>query len=300
MRIVSLVPGATEVVAALGMADRLVGRTHECDHPATLGRVPAVTSARLDLAGMDQAAVDRAVAGSGPGGLTALDADALAAARPDLVITQELCEVCGLAADEVTAVVDALPGRPVLLSLSPRTLSGVIASVEVIAAAAGDPGEGERLAARLRDRLARVRDAVAGLPVREVVALEWLDPPYRAGHWLPDQVEAAGGRDLLGRSGEPATRVSVDDVAAADPEALLLVPCGLDAATAARDAAGVVAACAGTRAVGNRWVVALDANACFSRPGPRLVDGVEALAAVLHPEAGLPAPARGAVVTVPA
>jgi iron complex transport system substrate-binding protein len=298
VRIVSLVPGATEVVAALGLGDALVGRTHECDFPAWVSEVPRVTGARLALDGLDQAAIDRAVAEAGPGGLSAVDRVALAEARPDLVITQDLCEVCGLAASDVEAAVDALPGRPVVLSLAPQTLDGVMASVEVIGAAAGVAAEGRVLASRLRERLAHVRGAVAGLPVREVVALEWLDPPYRAGHWLPDQVTAAGGRDLLGRAGAPACRVDPEEVAAADPEALLLVPCGLGAERAAAEAAGIVEACRGTRAVRNRWVVALDANACFSRPGPRLVDGVEILAAVLHPEAGLAPPPRGAAVTV--
>ncbi|MEW6582399.1 MAG: ABC transporter substrate-binding protein, partial [Actinomycetota bacterium] len=204
MRIVSLVPGATEIVAAIGLADALVGRTHECDHPPAVAAVPPVTAACLALDGLDQAAIDRVVAAVGPGGLSAVDRDALAAARPDLVITQDLCEVCGLAADDVQEAVDALPGRPALLSLAPVTLAGVIASVEVIGAAAGAEAPAAALAARLRDRLDRVRAAVAGRPVRDVVALEWLDPPYRAGHWLPDQVEAAGGRELLGWSGVPA------------------------------------------------------------------------------------------------
>jgi iron complex transport system substrate-binding protein len=300
VRIVSLLPSVTEIVAALGREENLVGRTHECDFPASIAPVPVVTESRLEHDPLDGAAIDRAVSRALPdGGLYALRVDELERARPDLIITQELCDVCAVSVDEVQEVADGLPGRPEVLSLAPQTLEGVLASILAVGVAVGAGEEARRLVDDLRTRLDRVRDAVAVRPRVPVVCLEWLDPPYCAGHWVPDQVEAAGGKELLGRAGRPAVRIRPEAVAEADPEVLCLIPCGWSAREAARAAGrGLLGPYAGTRAARGGRILALDANAHFSRPGPRLVDGVEILAAVLHPGADLPGPGPDAAVPV--
>jgi iron complex transport system substrate-binding protein len=289
VRVVSLIPSATEIVAALGRESLLAGRSHECDFPASVGAVPALTASRIPE-GLSSAGIDDEVRkGAREGGpLYRIDRDALAAARPDVIITQELCEVCAVSLDEVQEIADALPGDPRVLSLGPQTLDGVLASIEVVGAVIGAADEARQLAGALRSRVERVRAAVVDLPMVRVVSLEWLDPPYSAGHWVPDQVGAAGGVEVIGRRGRQSRRIKVADVLAAGPEAILVIPCGFDLSQAAaewRRAAGALVAMPAAR--GGRVLVA-DASSCFSRPGPRLVDGVEALAAALHPEAGLP------------
>jgi iron complex transport system substrate-binding protein len=302
VRIVSLLPSVTEIVASLGLGDCLVGRTHECDHPPWVARVPALTASRLDHEPLDSVGIDRAVASAAGEGLYRLDEDALRAARPDLVITQALCDVCAVAYDQVEAALARLPVRPELISLEPQTLDEVIASVATVGERARAGAEAQRLVAALHERLARVRRAIAGRPRRRIVCLEWLDPPYAAGHWVPEQVEAAGGHDPLGRPGRPSVRVTDDDVAAADPELLVLMPCGwnADQADRALDRDRLRARFPGAAFARTGAVVAVDAGAYFSRPGPRLVDGVELLAALLHPDAApaFPRPAAARWVEV--
>ena len=203
MRIVSLLPSATEMVAAVGRADRLVGRTHECDWPPPVASVPAMTADRVDRRGMGSAEIDRAVAeamGEG-GGLYRLDAEALARARPDLIITQALCGVCAVERDEVEAAARSIPSRPEVLSLEPETLAGVLECIVRVGEATDAAGAARRVVAGLRERLDRAAQAAAGRPPVRAVCLEWLDPPYVAGHWVPEQVELAGGHDPLGRPG---------------------------------------------------------------------------------------------------
>jgi iron complex transport system substrate-binding protein len=298
VRIVSLLPSATEMVAAVGLAGRLVGRTHECDWPPEVAGVPAMTADRVDRSAMTSAEIDRAVAGAMAegGGLYRLDAEALAAVRPDLIITQALCGVCAVERDEVEEAARAMPGRPAVLSLEPETLDGVLDCLLRVGEAAGAPGEAARAVAGLRERLDRARELTEGLEPVRAVCLDWLDPPYLAGHWVPEQVELAGGRDPLGRPGRPSVAAAPADVIGADPDALLLMPCGWTAAETldalGRD--GFRERYGGMRAVREGRVTALDGGAHFSRPGPRLVDGVEALVPVLHPEAvAAPAAARG-------
>jgi iron complex transport system substrate-binding protein len=299
VRIVSLLPSATEIVAAIGLGDRLVGRTHECDWPAPVAAVPVVTRDLLSCDPANAAGIDRAVAAAAAAGerLAGLDEAALRRARPDLIVTQALCGVCAIEQEQVQEVADRLPGRPEVLSLEPTTLEGVLQSILVVGAATGAAAEAAALVEGLRARLARVRAATAGRRRPRVVCLEWLDPPYVAGHWIPEQVRAAGGHDPLGRPGRPSARVAPERVAAADPEVLVLVPCGWDVARTL-DAIGgepLLAPYAGTRAVRDGRVVVLDGSGCFSRPGPRLVEGVERLASALHPEAvSALAPARRA------
>ncbi|MDX6647851.1 MAG: iron complex transport system substrate-binding protein [Miltoncostaeaceae bacterium] len=296
MRIVSLLPSVTEIVAALGLGDRLVGRTHECDHPPWVARVPALTESRLRHDPLDSAGIDQAVASAFGDGLYRLDEQALRDARPDLVITQALCEVCAVAYYQVEEAVSRLPTRPELLSLEPGTLDEVLASVATVGERAGARDEADRLVAALRERLQRARRAVAGRPARRVVCLEWLDPPYAAGHWVPHQVEAAGGHDPLGRPGRPSVRITDQAIAAADPELLVLMPCGwnVDQADRALDRERFLARFAGAPFVRTGAVLAVNGAAYFSRPGPRLVDGVELLAALFHPAAADPPPPEAA------
>jgi iron complex transport system substrate-binding protein len=298
VRIVSLLPSATEMVAAVGRGDRLVGRTHECDWPPQVGSVPALTADRVDRREMSSAEIDRAVAEAMDegGGLYRLDAEALARARPDLIITQALCGVCAVERDEVEAVARAIPSRPAVLSLEPETLADVLDCILRVGEAAGAAGAAARVVAGLRERLDRAAERVAGWPPATAVCLEWLDPPYLAGHWVPEQVALAGGHDPLGRPGRPSVAARPEAVIAADPDVLLLMPCGWSPAEtlAALDRDGFRERYGGMRAVREGRVVALDGGAHFSRPGPRLVDGVEALVPALHPEAvALPAAARG-------
>lgn len=285
MRIVSLLPAVTEIVAALGYQGSLVGRTHECDFPASVHSVPALTHSTLDHAGRDGAAIDLAVSRAPAGnGLYRLDHAGLEAARPDLVITQELCDVCAVDLTQVQDVVDRLPGDVSVMSLEPTTLDGVLASIVAVGQVIGAADAAAALVESLRARLAAVREAVEGRARPRVALLEWLDPPYAAGHWVPHQIDAAGGLSVLGTGGGRSVRVSPGDVVESRPGVLLLAPCGWTA-DQAREAASpeVLAALLGPSPAADLRVVALDANAYFSRPGPRLVDGVEILAGILHP-----------------
>jgi iron complex transport system substrate-binding protein len=298
VRIVSLLPSATEMVVAVGRGDRLVGRTHECDWPPRVASVPAMTADRVDRRGMGSAEIDRAVAeamGEG-GGLYRLDAEALARARPDLIITQALCGVCAVERDEVEEAARSIPTRPEVLSLEPETLAQVLDCIVRVGEATDAAATARRAVAALRGRLDRAAERAAGRARVRAVCLEWLDPPYLAGHWVPEQVGLAGGHDPLGRPGRPSVPARPETVIAADPEVLLLMPCGWSPAETraalARDR--FLERYGEMRAVREGRIVALDGGAHFSRPGPRLVDGVEALLPALHPRAVAgPVAARG-------
>jgi iron complex transport system substrate-binding protein len=271
VRIVSLLPSATEIVAELGLTASLVGRSEECDWPPEVRRLPVVTASRVDSTRLDGRAIDSAVRAAIESGesLYALDEELLDRLRPDVVVTQDLCRVCALSSTEICDV-----GARVV-SLDPRTLAEVAGSVRELAAALGVPDRGEDVARRMLDRIAGVRERVAGLPERRVFVAEWLDPPFASGHWIPEMVEAAGGRDVLGRAGEPSRPTTWDEVAAAGPELVVLAPCGFDARRAAHEASGLELP----------WrAVPVDANRYFARPAPALADGVEQLARILHPE----------------
>ena len=292
MRIASLVPSATELLFALGLGDGVVAVTHECDHPPAALGLPQVTRSVIP-AGLSTAEIDRAVRERTERGeaLYELDAARLATAAPDLVVTQAVCEVCAVSYDDVVAVAARLPTRPQVLSLDPSTLADVLADVTRLAGAAGVPGAGQALARDAERRLAAVRAAVAGAPRPRVLALEWLAPPFVGGHWVPEQIALAGGEDVLGRPGARSRTAEWAELRASRPEVVVAMPCGYDAETAlreARDHAGELAA------LGAGAIHAVDASAYFSRPGPRLVDGVELLAHLLHPDrvpafAGAPA-----------
>jgi iron complex transport system substrate-binding protein len=279
VRIASLVPSATEALFALGLGARVVAVTHECDFPPEAARLPHLTSSVLDP-GLDAAEIDarvRELVGAGEA-LYELDEDLLAELAPDLVVTQAVCEVCAVSYDDVRAVAERLPSSPPVLSLDPTTLGDVLDDLEPLAGAAGAPGRGSELRAELERRLDAVREAAGGAARPRVAALEWLDPPYVAGHWVPEMIAAAGGEDVLGEAGGRSRIASWEEIATARPEVVVVMPCGLDeteSATLAERHRDDLAA------LGAGRIAPVDAAASFSRPGPRLVDGVERLAELL-------------------
>jgi iron complex transport system substrate-binding protein len=286
VRIVSLLPSATEIVYALGLGDELVGVTFECDEPPAARAEKTVVVGGRDTRGMSPREIDdqvRSLVAAGED-LYTLHAGALAGLDPDLILTQDLCRVCALPAGQVDAALDHLGCRAGVLSLDPRTMADVFSSILLVGARTGAEEQARRLLDGLRLRLAAVAAAVAGRPRPRVAVVEWVDPPFSAGHWLPDLVTAAGGTPVAASPGGRSELTTWARVAAAAPDVVLVAPCGfgLDDAVAQ---AGVVAA-----ALPGIPVWAVDA-ALVVRPGPRLVTGVEALAAILHPAAGSPAPA---------
>jgi iron complex transport system substrate-binding protein len=298
VRILSLLPSATEIVFALGLEDALVGVTAECDYPPAAGDKVVVsfpmvgtTSNTTVLSGdaASAAQVDGAVADAVASGqpLYRLDEDAIRTLQPDLILAQDLCRVCAVPSGDVTAALDRLGCTSTVLSLDPSTLDDVIGAVTVVAEAALVPGRGRDLVASLRRRLDAVRHLVSGAARRRVLELEWSDPPYLGGHWVPEMVTAAGGTVLLARPAEPSPRVRWKDVAAATPEVVVFAPCGYGLAEAVAEGAELLAR---RELAGAGEVWALDGSAYFSRPGPRVVDGVEALAWVLHPHLAPPPP----------
>jgi iron complex transport system substrate-binding protein len=285
MRIVSLVPNGTEILFALGAGELVVGVSHECDYPAVARTRPVLTGSAL-AAGMSAAEVDAAVSaqvGSGES-LYTLDEARIAALAPDLIVTQQLCPVCAVSTAQVDGAVAPLPRCPDVLSLDPRTLGDVFADIRRVGEATGRRAAAEALLADLERRLAAVAAAVAGRPRPRVAALEWLDPPFAGGHWVPEMIARAGGEDALAAPGAHSRRLTWEEIAAADPDVMIAMPCGFDEA-GARTQVEAIAGSPGwrtVRAVQEGKVHAVDANGCFSRPGPRLVDGIERLAQILH------------------
>jgi len=302
MRIVSLLPSATEIVYALGLGDELVGRTHECDYPPEASAVPVVTSDVGATGSATSREINARVAASIHGGssLYRLDLDALAAADADLILTQELCAVCAVSYREVADAVRRLDADTTVVSLEPTSIEGILNTISTVGAMAEAEDEAVGLIELLRDRLARIENRVLerrldGAPARRVVCLEWLDPPFASGHWVPEQVRRAGGWDLLGRLGEPATETTWEQVRDVEPEQIMLIPCGFDAHRTAQEwrlgRATRPAWVEDLAAVRNAEVYALDGSAYFSRPGPRVIDGVALLTDLFDPRVneGLPA-----------
>lgn len=281
MRIVSLVPHATELLFALGLGEEVVGVTHECDFPPRAQELARVTRdvlpGGLGAAEIDAAVRERTLAGEA---IYELDRDALAALAPELIVTQALCPVCAVSYEEVAEVAKTLPSAPRVIALDPKTLGETLGDVRTLAQATDRREQGEALIADTAARIDRVKLAVRGRPRPRVAALEWLHPVYAAGHWTPQLIELAGGEDVLGLPGEPSRTVSWEEVAAARPEVVVAMPCGYDERRAHEEAAAYARELAG---VGAQRIVAVNASAYFSRPGPRLIDGLELLAQILHP-----------------
>jgi iron complex transport system substrate-binding protein len=281
MRIVSLVPHATELLFALSAGDEVVAVTHECDHPSAALELPRVTRDVLPE-GLSAGEIDRAVRERTLEGeaIYELDREALAALEPELIVTQALCPVCAVSHEEVAELARALPSTPRVIALDPTTLEETLIDVATVAEATRRRAQGAELVNDAEARIERVVGAVKGRRRPRVAALEWLDPVYAAGHWTPQLIELAGGEDVLGMAGGPSRIVSFQDVANAEPEVVVVVPCGYDAPRARAEAAAYARELGG---LGAGEVVAVDASAYFSRPGPRLIDGLELLAHVLHP-----------------
>ena len=282
MRIVSLVPHATELLFALGLGPEVVAVTHECDYPPAATAIDQVTRDVLP-AGLSAAEIDAAVHERTQRGeaIYELDGDALAELAPDLIVTQALCPVCAVSYAEVAELAKEMPSCPRVVSLDPHTLGETLEDVHTVAEATGQRERGVKLVDELTARIERVKRAVKDRPRRRVAALEWLDPVYIAGHWTPELIELAGGNDVLGSPGAPSVTVSWEAVANTEPEVVVAMPCGYDAPRAHEEALAYATELAG---LGARRVVAVNASAYFSRPGPRLIDGLELLAHILHPE----------------
>jgi iron complex transport system substrate-binding protein len=292
VRIVSLVPSATEMLFALGLGDEVTAVTHECDHPPQALELPKVTRDVIGP-GLEPGEIHRAVRELTEEGrsIYELDEAALRTLQPDLIVTQALCTVCAVSYDDVKAVAERLDPEPKVISLDPHTLGEMLGDVRMLAQATDAKDAGVDLVQDAAARIDRVKLAVRGAPLVRVAALEWLDPVFVAGHWTPQLIEYAGGIDVLGLPGESSEVRSWEELAAARPEVVVVMPCGYDAERALQEAYEFQDELAELAA---RRVVAVDAAAYFSRPGPRLVDGLELLAHILHPDL-VPEPASPAL-----
>jgi len=297
VRICSLVPAATEIVFALGLGDRVVGVTHECDWPPEATSRPAVTASLIESDRLTSLEIDRAVSEAAGNGkpLYAIDEELWRELEADVVLVQELCDVCAVSRDEVDGLVSARPIDAEVIDVSPTTLGGVLATITALGVRLGAEGAADELTGGMRARMDRVRAALADVDTTpRAFVCDWLDPPFSAGHWVPDMVGVAGGTDVASAPGEASRRLTWDDVAVHDPEFVVLAPCGfdLDRTITEIDIDTLRGHLLETAARREGKVFAVDASAYFSRPGPRLVDGVELLAHLLHPEAysdpGLP------------
>jgi iron complex transport system substrate-binding protein len=282
MRIASLVPSATEMLFALGAGGDVVAVTHECDYPPAARELPHLTATVIPeglKAGEIDAAV-KATVGAGRA-LYSLDEERLAELAPDLIVTQAVCDVCAVSFEDVVDVAARLPGRPRVLQQDPSSLAEVLEGVTRLGAAIGIERRATALREELEERLDAVRAAVAGTPRPRILALEWLDPPFVGGHWIPEMVELAGGEDVAGTAGAKSVEVDWDRLAALDPDLVVAMPCGWyleDSRAQALEHRERI------EALGAERVFAVDAASTYSRPGPRLVDGTELLAHLLHPD----------------
>jgi iron complex transport system substrate-binding protein len=300
--IVSLLASGTEIVHLLGLDDRLVGISHECDHPLHLMDRPRVSRPRFDPAGLDSAGIDRAVrdAMAEHGSVYRIDADLLARLRPELILTQAVCEVCAVPTPGVRETVADLGLDARILSLDAHTLPEILATIRAVGEAAEVADRANQAADALDQRLVAVAEAVASAPRPRVLAIEWLDPPFVPGHWVPEQIERAGGDCLRGRVGARSVETGWDALAGLDPDVLVVMPCGygLEASCGDADAHADRLLEVAPRAVAERRAFVVDGSSYFNRSGPRAVDGVEILAGLLHPDRW-PAREDGAVVWSP-
>jgi iron complex transport system substrate-binding protein len=273
MRICSLLPSATEIVAELGLVESLVGISEECDWPPEVRGLPVVTASRVDTSRLASLEIDwtvREALGDGHP-LYAIERELLEALQPDLILTQNLCAVCAVSADTVN---ELCATDAEVVALDAHTLAEIEERILSLAELLGVPARGRTVVAEMEARIAAVRARVAGAPTRSVFVAEWLEPPYAAGHWIPEMVAIAGGRDVLGHAGAPSYPTSWETVREARPELVVVAPCGFDHERAARETLPPLACRA----------VAVDSNAYYARPAPRLADGVAQLAFLIHPD----------------
>ncbi len=288
MRICSLLPSATEVIALLGLSDELVGISHECDYPPSIKNVPVMVEPMIPPHGLSSDDIDRQVHQLVASGqrLYRLNNHLLRQAQPDLILSQDLCHVCAVTPDQLHQALSSMPQQPTVLTLNPSTVHDVIDDVVRIGDAAGRSAEGHRLATQLRDRLDTIRTRVQDISHRpRVVCIEWLSPLYVAGHWVPEMVQLAGGQDVLAQPGSPSRVVTWDEVLASAPDVLIVMPCGFSVERTQTELFQLLQQ-------PNHWRLSqslaqrtflVDASSYFSRPGPRLIDGIELLAAILPP-----------------
>jgi iron complex transport system substrate-binding protein len=298
MRIVSLLPSATEIVCALGLENNLVGVTHECDFPPSVAAKPHLTASRISHETMTSAEIDHAVRAQldGHGSIYDLNTDLLAELKPDLIITQELCEVCAVSYKTVAQAARIYAADARIVSLEPDTVTDVFANIKTVGQLTNTAERAEKVVRQLQNRLDKIRARIpeAGTNPKsevpdlkpKVFMLEWLEPPFAPGHWVPEQVAAAGGVCLLGEAGQRSVTTTYEEIAAAAPDILVLIPCGYYTEDILRQIPKTIFP-TGFReipAVRNNEIWALDATSYFSRPAPRLVDGAEILARIMHPE----------------
>ena len=289
LRLISFLPAATEMVFALGLGDRLMGVSHECDFPAEAKTKPVVVKPALPLETMTLREIDVTVAeriGSGQS-LYEVDERPLEKLAPTHILTQELCHVCAPSGNEITRALAALPVKPEILWLTPHSIEEIFGNLHELGTATGKLARAEEIIADGRARLQAVAERVSKVPRRpRVFCLEWIDPYYCCGHWVPEMVELAGGEDALGRKGKDSVRIAWKDIAAWAPEILIVSPCGFDTKRAVAQAKLLLQqpGWSDLPAVQDGRVYAVNANAYFARPGPRVVDGVELLAHLIHPE----------------
>ena len=288
MRICSLVPGATEVVAAFGCQGDLVGISHECDYPPSVAGIPVMVRPRIESHRLSSAQIDEQVGNllSEGTGLYELDEGQFLASRPDLVIAQDLCDVCAITPSQLDHVVQSLSPSPRMVTLNPRRLVDILRDIERLGVALEEEETGRQFSSALRMRIDAVRTKVASDRVRPKVAcLEWLAPLYTAGHWVPDMVAAAGGIDVLATAGTASQQVNWDTLSATSPDIIVLMPCGFTVERTRAELATLTEQpqWKNLPAVQTGAVFLVDAMAYFSRPGPRLIDGLEQLAAIFHP-----------------
>lgn len=289
MRIVSFLPSATEMVCALGLGDQLAGVTHECDYPPEVQKKPIVVRSVLPLETMTQREIDEAVTQRLRSGqsLYQVDENLLRDLDPDIIITQDLCQVCAPSGNELSQAIKVLQKKPQILWMTPKSIAGIEENIHDLGAATGLQRRAQELIDSGRERLEKIRAVVRDISTRpRVFCMEWLDPVYCSGHWVPELVKTAGGVDALGREGSDSVRIPWNDVRKWDPEVLLVIPCGfhLEKVIAQTPKLCEYEGWADLSAVRNNRVYAADANAYFARPGPRVIDGGELLAHLLHPD----------------
>lgn len=288
MRICSLLPSATEVIALLGLRDELVGISHECDYPPSVRGVPIMVEPLITPHGLASADIDRQVSQLVASGqrLYRLKDHLLRQAQPDLILSQDLCHVCAVTPDQLHDALCSMPRQPTVLTLNPGTVHDVIDDVVRIGDAANRSAEGHRLATQLRDRLEAVHRRVQKIVHRpRVVCIEWLSPLYLAGHWVPEMVQLAGGQDVLAQPGSPSRVVKWDEILDAAPDILILMPCGFSVERTQEELFQLMQQPDQWRLTPAliKHTFLVNASSYFSRPGPRLIDGIELLAAILHP-----------------
>ena len=285
-RIVTLLPSATEIVCGLGLRDRLVGVTHECDYPTSVIELPRVTRSAIDIT-QSSRDIDLAVREhlQANNALYTIDLPLLRSLQPDLLVTQSLCDVCAVSGKDVLEALSELPREPEVINLEPMTLDEVFATIDLVGLAAGCPDRAKSYISGLKERVKKVREAAEGIPQKPRVGfLEWLDPPFNGGHWTPELIEYAGGVDCFGNKHLPSTTINHNDIIDADPDVLIVSLCGFDESRAMEEleSFGLKLDYEALRAAQSDRVYVLDGNSYFSRPGPRLVEALEMLFKIIH------------------